>query len=150
MLDWFLTCDSRVLPALVRRFGERPLPPDGRHLCGTLVRVGDARAVLLVGGARSLLAAAQSVVSLGVGGAHGDARVRGLLVKRSSAGRGDFLPLKPAGQRRLGLEVEVPAPAVLLTDLLQPLLQFPAQLLAVHRAEQTPANRLSAPDGMRR
>lgn len=149
-LDRFLTCDSCVLPALVRRFGERPLPPDGRHLCGTFARVGDAGAVLLVGGARSLLAAAQSVVSLGVGGAHGCARVRGLPIKCSGAGRGDFLPLKPAGQRRLGVEVEVPAPAVLLADLPQPLLQFPAQLLAVHRAEQTPAHRLSAPDGMRR
>lgn len=150
LADLLLTCNSCVpAPGLGCRSGVRPLPPDGRHLGGALVRVGDAGAVLLVG-VCALLAVAQPVTMLGVRGADGVHLLCGLLVERSGAVCGHFLPLKPAGQRRVGLEVKVPAAAVLLGDLLQPLLQVPAQLLLVHRAEQAPADRLSALDGVHR
>ena len=139
-----LTCNSCVpAPGLGCRSGVRPLPPDGRRLGGTLARVGDAGAVLLVG-VRALLAVAQPV------SAHGVRPLCGLPVERSGAVCGHLLPLEPARQRRVGLEVEVPAAAVLLGDLLQPLLQVPAQLLLVHRAEQAPAHRLSALHGVHR
>lgn len=59
-----------------------------------------------------------------------------------------FLPLKPARQRGFTLEVKIPAPAVLLNDLLKLQLQVPAQLAVVHRAKQAPANRLPAPGGL--
>lgn len=121
-----LTCDPCVAPGLGCGSWPRPLPPDGRRLSGTLAGVGDAGAVLLVG-PWAFLPVAQPVVLRPCG---------------------HLLPLKPAGQRRLSLEVEVPAAAVLLGDLPQPELQVPAQLVVVHRAEQTPADRLSAPDGI--
>ncbi len=109
--------------------------------------VGDAGAVLLVGPC-AFFTVAQPVITLGVRGADGVLELCGLLIDSSSAVCGYFLPLKPARQRRFSLEVKVPAAAVLLSDLLQLQLQVPAQLVVVHWAKQTPANRLSAPDGI--
>lgn len=114
----FLTCDSCVVSGLGCRFGESPLPPDGRHFSGTLVCVGDAGAVLLVGPC-AFFAVAQPVVTLSVRGADSVLELCGLLIDSSSAVCGYFLPLKPARQRRFSLEVKVPAAAVLLSDLLQ-------------------------------
>lgn len=113
------------------------------------MRVGDAGAVLLVGG-HALITHAQSALTLRVWGANSGVLQLCSLLTVEGRGTicGDFLPLEPAGQRRVALEVEVPGAAVLLGDLLHPQLQVSAQLLVVHRAEQTPADRLSAPDGL--
>lgn len=114
--DLFLTCNSCVVSGLGCGFRERPLPPDGRHFSGTLACVGDAGAVLLVGPC-ALSTVAEPVILLSVG-ADSVLHLSGLLVRRSSAVCGYFLPLKPALQRRLRLEVKVPAATVLLSDLL--------------------------------
>lgn len=127
-----LTCNSRV-----SGFEERPLPLDGRRVNGT--RVGDVGAVFLVGpSAASIITFCSTDEVLHPSGL--TVEIRALC--------GYFLPLKPAGKRRVIVEVKVPAPAVLLGHLLQLQLQVPAQLLVVHGAKQTPASRLSAPDGI--
>lgn len=136
-----LTCDLWV----DSEFGQRPLPADGRHLSRTFWCVGDSGLVLLVVGAAGVVL----LVALAMGRYPPDVILPTLwLVECSSMVWGDFLPLEAAGQRCVSLEVEVPAAGVLLRHLLQFLLQVSAQLLAVHRAKQTPAHRLSWPDGV--
>lgn len=128
-----LTCDAAEGSGPGRRLGERPLPPpEGRRVGGTLARVGHHPGAVLLVGPGAVLPAARPPAF---------ARLRGAV-------RGDFLPLEPAGQRRLRLEVEVPAAAVPLRHLPQLQRQVPAQLVVVHRAEQAPADRLSAADGI--
>lgn len=109
-----LTCDSCVMCGLGCRIWERPLPPDGRHFSGTLACVGDARAVLLVcPWALIVVAATVSIRRADI------SRLCRVVIERSSADCGYLLPLEPAGQRCLTLEVEVPPATVLLDDLLQ-------------------------------
>lgn len=131
-----LTCNSCIASGLhCRLCGSLPLSPEWRHFTGKLGCVGDVGAVLLVGGC------AESVITLSVWIT--DCRflqLFRLLVESSSAVCWDFLPLKPAGQRCVSLEVKVPTAAVLLCDFLQLHLQISAQLVVVHRAEQTPAH----------
>lgn len=109
-----LTCDLCVMCGLGCRLWERPLPPDGRHFSGTLACVGDARAVLLVcPWALIVVAATISIRRADI------SRLCRVVIERSGADCGYLLPLVPAGQRRLTLEVEVPPATVLLDDLLQ-------------------------------
>lgn len=122
------TCDPCIVFETGCRFGE----PVEHLFSGTLVLVGDVGAVLLVGPC-AVFAVARPVPTWTVGS-----------VLRPCG----FLPLKPAGQRGFTLEVKIPAPPVLLNDLLKLQLQVPAQLAVVHRAKQAPANRLPAPGGL--
>lgn len=138
----FSTCDSCVISEFGCRLRARPLPPGGCLFCGTLACVGDLGTVLLIG-----FTLYELVFPFSAGSADLPQRC-GVVIKSSGAGCGDLLPLEPAGHRRLTLEVKVPAAAVLIHDLLQPQLQVPAQLLVIHRAEQTPTRELFAPDGI--
>lgn len=150
---WLFTCDPWVALRFGCSFGVRPFPPDGRHLCGTLVGVWDAGTVLLVG-ACAAITVAQSVtrtimVAVIIFSAWKRTGVSQLcLVQMSSAVCGYFLPLKPAWERRVSVEVKVPAAPVLLHHLHHPLFQVPAQLVVVHGAKQAAASRVSAPDGI--
>lgn len=103
-----LTCDSCVICGLGCRLWARPLPADGRRFSGTLACVGDARAVLLVC-PWALISIRRADIS----------RLCRVVIERSSAHCGYLLPLEPAGQRCVTLEVEVPTSTVLLNDLLQ-------------------------------
>lgn len=64
------------------------------------------------------------------------------MVKRSDAVHGIFLPLQPAGQRRLGLEDEVPALGVLLANLMEFQFHVSVDMVVVHGAKQALAYQL--------